>query len=190
MQVHGETTLLRQTEKPVEQSLKFWRRRLAALARRGHAQYAAGSRHLVCQRDTVIAGKTFQRTDADRLQVDPAGPGISHPAKDRPGPGIRPVTVEMRADRRRAVGIGATQTKLEARFDIGFRVVFAAISDDGVFGARMRAVRVGLPPPRLRLVEMHMPIDEAGPELASVQINALGRRSRWRDRGNPAIGDA
>ena len=85
--------------------------------------------------------------------------------------------------------ISATQAKLEARFDIGFRVVFAAIGHDGGLGARMRAVRIGLPRPGLRLVQMHMPIDEARPDLASVQIDAVGRRSSRGERGDPAIGD-
>ena len=96
----------------------------------------------------------------------------------------------MRADRRGAVRMGAAQAELEARLDIGLGVVRGAIGDDGGLGARMRAVRVGLARPGLRLVQMHMPIDEAGPDLAPIQVDAVRRRSGRRDRGDAAVGDA
>ncbi len=96
----------------------------------------------------------------------------------------------MRADRRGAVRIGAAQAKLEARLDVGFGVMLAAVGDDGGLGAGMGAVGVRLARPGLRLVQMHMPVDEAGPDLALIQVDARVRRSRWSDRGDPAIGDA
>ncbi len=190
MQVQGETTVLRQTEKPLEQRLKIRRRSLPSLTSGGHAEDAAGLRDLISQQDTFVAGKTLQRTETDRLQVDAAGPLISQPAEHCPLQlGTRPVAVEVRADRSGAVGVSATQAKFEALFDIGFRVVFVAVGDDGVPCARMGAVRVGLPGPGLRLVQMHMPIDEAGPNLTAVEIEAFRRGSRRADRGDASIGN-
>ena len=104
--------------------------------------------------------------------------------------GGRPVAVKVCADRRGTVRIGATQAKLEARFDIGLGVILLPIGDNGGPGARMRAVPVGVPRPGLRLVQMHMAIDEARPQLTPIQIDAVRRRSGRRHRGNAATGDA
>ena len=95
-----------------------------------------------------VAGEALQRADRDGLQVDAPGPCVPHAAEDSPvGFGVRPIAVEVGADRGGAVRQRAAQTKVEARFDVGFGVIFGSVGDDGGLGTGMRAVRVRLPRP-------------------------------------------
>ena len=190
VQVHRQAAFLGKHEEPVKQGLEFGRRRLTALPCRGHTQDAAGRGDLIRQCHAIVAGEAFQRADGNRLQVDPAGPGIAQSPEHRPmRPGIRPIAIQMRADRGGAVRQGAAQPELKPRLDIGFVIILATIGDDRGLGARMGAVRVGLTRPCLGLVQVDMSIDETGPDLAAIQVDPVRGGFRRRDGGDAAAGD-
>ena len=56
--------------------------------------------------------------------------------------------------------------------------------------APARAVRVRRPRPNLRLVEIDMRIDEAGPHQPAVQIDGVRCAAKGSERGNAAARDA
>ena len=95
----------------------------------------------------------------------------------------------MGTDRGGAVRVGALQAKLEPRFDVRFAVVLATVGDDGVLGAGVGAVRVRLTRPGLRLVEVHVAVDEAGPDLTVVEVDPGRRGPGRRDCGDAAVRD-
>ncbi len=125
MQVQGQTAVFGQGEKAVEQGLEFGGCCLAAFARGGHAQDAAGMPRprwpgrCHRRRRNVPAGRC-----ETACNVDAAGPGIAQAAEHGPvRVGVRPVAVQMGADRRGAMGMGAAQAEFEAGLDVGFAVV-------------------------------------------------------------------
>jgi hypothetical protein len=69
--------------------------------------------------------------------------------------------------------VGAAQPECKTWFDVSFAVVPGPIGDDGFSGAGVGAVRIRLARLGLGLVQVHMPIDEAGPDLAVVQVDAV-----------------
>ena len=95
----------------------------------------------------------------------------------------------MRADRYGAVRIGASKSKGEAGRDIRFAPI-GAVGRRSHPRTRMRAVRVRRPRPDLRLVEMDVCIDEAGPDLPAVQIDGVRCAAKGSKRGNAAARDA
>ena len=67
------------------------------------------------------------------LQVDAAAPAFAHGGEHRPTDcGLRPDAVDMRADRARAVRIGAAQAELHAPRDVGGAPIGVAVGGDGV----------------------------------------------------------
>jgi len=95
----------------------------------------------------------------------------------------------MGAHRDGAVRIGAGQAEFEASPDVRL-VPMGAIGGAGGARAGVGSVRVGRARPDLRLVEMDMRVDEAGPHLAAIEVDAILGAARRGEFGDLAAGDA
>ncbi len=74
-------------------------------------------------RDQIVGGLLVEefvdRDEADALQVDPARPLLAHRGEHRPRNAVLGrARVEVRADQRRAAGVGRAQGEIHARRDV------------------------------------------------------------------------
>ena len=96
-----------------------------------------------------------------RLEVDPAPPALSRFGQDRPTDSrLWADAVDMGANGRRPVRVGAAQAELHARGDVGGAPVGGTVLDRRRERARKIADRVPLPPPDMTFVEMGVHVDE------------------------------
>src|ERR1700688_963963 len=92
-----------------------------------------------------------------RLDVDPAAPALSRFSQSRPTDfSLWADAVDMGANGRRPVRVGAAQAELHARSDVGGAPVGGTVLDRRRERARKIPDRIPLPPPDMPLVEMGM----------------------------------
>ena len=72
--------------------------------------------------------------------------------------------------------IGAAQGEVHARFNVPGRPVCLPVGPDGGKRTVEIAGRVGLPVPDMTLVDVGVHVGKAGPDHASLQINAFDVR--------------
>ena len=186
MNVDVEIAIARKFEKPVDGLL--------------HARHALGrhAKHAAMLGDEI--GKLFgirriverQVNEAGALKLDAPGPFAFHLGEDRPTDfGLRRKRVDMGANRRCAVGIGATQRKIHARGHI-FRRPVRAIDRDGFKRVVMRTARIRRARQRVALVEMGMKFDTGRPDHAAVEIDdgnaVVSRRAGFGDARDRTAG--
>ena len=141
---------------------------------------------------SVVEGK-LDGEEGRALQRDAPAPRLAQFGEDRPGDGgLRRHRIDMRAQRHRAMRIGAFEPELHA----GAQVARAPILAIELAGQERRGevpVRVSSTRPDMSLVEMGVHIRESGQDDPAVEVEKRGRildrgRSR-RERGDPPVLD-
>ena len=103
----------------------------------------------------------IDREERRRLQVDPAAPALSSFSQDRPTDSrLWADAVDMSANGRCPVRVGAAQAELHTRSDVGRVPVGGTVFDRRRDRAGKIADRVSLPPPDMALVEVGVGVDE------------------------------
>ena len=133
-------------------------------------------------------GHVLDGEQRHRLQLDTAGPFFSHVGKDRPGNAdLLADRIEMGADGRRAMRIGAAQREIHAGGDVGGRPIGFAIQGDVVERAEEGAVGIAATRPDMALVEMGVQFHEAREHHAGRE--RVGGARHGLDRLDAAVGD-
>ena len=114
----------------------------------------------------------------DGLQLDAAGPALAHLGEDRPGDAVlRRQRIEVGAEQRGAVGVGARRLKSMRRRDVVGRPVGVAVGRHRVERAHEGAVGIGPARPDVALVDVGVHVDEGRPDHAAVEVEPRRVRS-------------
>ena len=172
MQVQRQIPLDRQVEHPFHQRPEVGHR----IGDRAH--HAARPLHLVGHAGHGRVPEMLDAGQAGRLQFDLPGPFGAHFFKHRPGDGgLRRNGIQVGADRRGAVGIGAAQGEIEPGAHVGRVPAARAVAFHRLQRAHETAVGVGRARPDMALVQMGMDVHIGRPDLAAVQVHRRKRRA-------------
>ena len=194
VQVHIQPAFLGQGKKPVQ---RMGQRVIGAVFAPvecvGHAaQNTAHIGRKIGQGAALIPHPRFHRTDGDTLQVQLARPFRAHAVQGPPMVlriGQR-FTVNMAADRRNPMGMGAGKAEVHSQRQILVRPTWPILGGEGKT-AMNRAVRA-YAGNGMTTVQMGVHVDEGGPKMAASQIDDpinRGRIAHGEQARNPALFD-
>ena len=174
MQIDVEPVPRCQRKHAIQKGVDIVERR-AVIADRG-ARHAAEQAARFCDdRSHPVAELIRQQIDraqGDRLKVHPALPFLAHLPQHAPAAlGGFMIGVDMRADRRDAVRVGATQAEIHAPAQIRLGPI-RPIRGRGKARIEKRAVDVRTALDGVAFVEMGVNVDQGRPNLAAADVDA------------------
>ena len=172
MQVDVEIPFPGQGEEPVQQIVQVVERPAMSPARgAGDApQQPALRRHQVGQPRAMVAAIGIDRHQRHRLQRHAVGPGVAQGGEGGPGfLGLPLVAVQMRADRRHAMRLGAGEAEVHPPQQVVAAPVGHAAAARRLARAGMGAARIRRAAEDMALVQMCMGIRQHRPDLPPAQ---------------------